>query len=339
MSLSEDMRLYAAKNMLRLHTPGHKGSENALDITELTDDSFPKSALDNAQKNIAKAYGTRHSFLLSCGSSQGVKASIYYAACDGIADINSHRSVFDGFEFSGKKCVTAGKHGVMPLTVADLKKSLTSSVKAVIVTSPTYYGFCADLPSIAEFCRQKGLLFIVDGAHGAHFGFSPRLPSSPTKIADICNLSAHKTLSALTQSAMLFDNLSDADSQKLSECVALMGTTSPSYLLYSSVERAVEKAQMPQTAAAYEALYNPISELKKSYPFLANDDFTRLVLDCGALNLDAKKLNAELVKNGVMSELVTDRYIVFIFTAADVPDSVEMLDRALHSAKSRNKII
>lgn len=332
MSINGDMRRYADSGMLRLHTPGHKGEVDKLDITELTDGSFPRGQLEQAQKNIAEAYGAKHAYLLSCGSSQGVKASVYYAAGDGIVDVNSHRSVFDGFKLSGKKCVTVGERGMRPITVDDIKKAVTANIKTVVVTTPTYYGFCADLPSIADFCRKNGLLLIVDGAHGAHFGFSPRLPESPVKLADICNLSAHKTLSALTQSAMLFDNLKDGDGDRLKCCVELMGTTSPSYLLYSSIERAVLAAQLPQTAAAYEALYAPIEEIKARYPFIKNDDFTRLVLDCGALNIDAEKLNLSLVKHGVMSELVSKNSIVFLFTAADSPKNVDRLDKALHCA-------
>ncbi len=332
MDLHDFMRRYAESGILRLHTPGHKGGADALDITELSDGSFPSSQLYAAQKFIAETYGAKHAYMLAGGSSQGVKASIYYAASDGIVDINSHRSVFDGFKLSGKRCVTVGSKGIRPITLENIKNALDPSIKTVVVTSPTYYGICADLPSIADFCRRNGLLLIVDGAHGAHFGFSPRLPESPIVYADICNLSAHKTLSALTQSAMLFDSLSDGESAKLYESVELMGTTSPSYLLYASIERAVRDAAGKKTERSYDALYAPICELKKQYPFIDNDDFTRLVLDCKAVDVQAEKLNGALVRRGVMSELVKDGYIVFIFTAADSPDSVLRLDRALHDA-------
>lgn len=332
MSLFDYMQKYGESGALRLHTPGHKGRLTPLDITELTDGSFPAPQIIDAEENIAKAYGTRHAHLLCCGSSQGVKSAIYFAHGSGIIDIHSHRSVFDGFELSDKKPIAVKTDGVHPVTVDGIKKALDGDVKAVVVTSPTYYGFAADLSSISELCRCSGLLFIVDGAHGAHFGFSKRLPESPAKYADICNLSVHKTLSALTQSAILLDNLNDADSARLKNVTALMGSTSPSYLLYASAESAVEKAKEKDTAAAYEKLYDAIAELKRSYPFLDNDDFTRLVLDCAALGISGNRLNRSLAAQGVMSELVTERYIVFIFTAENTPGDVERLGKALCAA-------
>lgn len=332
MSLFDYMQKYGGSGALRLHTPGHKGKLTPLDITELTDGSFPEPQLLSAENNIARAYGARHAHLLCCGSSQGVKSAIYFADGRGIIDINSHRSVFDGFELSGNNAVAVKTDGVRPVTVSDVKKALDRDVKAVVVTSPTYYGYVADLAAIGELCRRSGLLFIVDGAHGAHFGFSARLPESPAKYADICNLSVHKTLSALTQSAVLLDNLDDEQSSRLKSVVAVMGSTSPSYLLYASAENAVEKAKSDRTAAAYETLYKALCELKSSYPFLRNDDFTRLVLDCGALGVDGNKLNRLLAESGVMSELKNERYIVFIFTAENTEDDVIRLDKALGAA-------
>lgn len=301
-----------------------------IDVTELSDGSFPAAAIDAVQKKTAEYYGAKNCVLLCCGSSQGVKSAVYYAATNGIADVNSHRSVFDGFKLSGKNCITVGSRGVRPITVKDIESALTPDVGAVFVTSPTYYGYCADIDGIAQFCRNNGLLFTVDGAHGAHFGANGHLPKSFAGCCDICNLSAHKTLDALTQSALLFSNLSDSEHKKLAEATELMGTTSPSYLLYASLEHAV--MSLERADGAYEALFEPICELKRRYGFEENDDFTRLVLDCGKLGASSAELNAALMRNGVASELDDGRRLVFIFTAADTPKSVEIFDGALGRA-------
>lgn len=330
MSLYRKMKGYASSEPLRLHTPGHKGALSEVDITELTDDSFPSVELARAEARAAQVFGAKHARYLCGGSSQGVKSAVFYAGANAVVDINSHRSVFDGFKLSGKRCVTAGERGdVRPLTVAQIDKKLTGDTGAVLVTTPTYYGFCADVDGIAEYCKRKGLLFIIDGAHGAHFGFSERLPKSFAGACDICNLSAHKTLFALTQSALLFDNLSDEQSARLGEAVDVMGSTSPSYLLYASIEHAVEKAAESETRAAYDALFAPIESVRREFAFLKNDDFTRLVLDCEAEGVDAVALNAELAAGGVYSEMVDGRRIVFLFTAADNENGVERLAAAL----------
>ena len=328
--LYDALKAAAARDRLRLHTPGHKGKLCGLDITELTDDRFPANSVREAEKFAAEIFGARHARFLCGGSSQGVKASMFFADCVAIVDVNSHRSVFDGSKLSGKPCVTAGeKESIYPLTVKQIADAITPQTKAVAVTSPTYYGYRADVDGIADYCKKRGLLFIVDSAHGAHFGFSDKLPPSAAPHCDICNVSTHKTLSALTQSALLFDNLNDADGARLSDVVDVMGTTSPSYPLYASIDCAVRKASMRETRAAYDALYAPTEQLKREFPFLKNDDFTRLVLDCEKLGVPADKLNAALVRRGVYSEKVDCKRIVFILTAENTPDDIDELRIAL----------
>lgn len=333
MSFADELKKAAAKDVLRLHTPGHKGKLDSLDLTELTDSSFPDDALAAAQQKAAEVFGAKHARYLCGGSSQGVKAAVFFGGANGIVDVNSHRSVFDGFLLSGKRCIAAGERGdVRPLSLEQIKAKLTPEAKAVVVTSPTYYGYCADVEGIADYCKKRGLLFICDSAHGAHFGFSNLLPKSAVPFCDICNVSTHKTLSALTQSALLFDNLSDGDSKELGSAADVMGSTSPSYLLYASIDYAVRKAAKEQTAEAYAALYGRIEAIKREYPFLQNDDFTRLVLDCGALGKDPQRLNARLCELGVYSERVDERYIIFLFTAENVPSDVEDLGVAIGRA-------
>ena len=324
----EALKSASERDRLRLHTPGHKGSLCALDLTELVDDSFPTAALKKAQAYAASAYGAKHARYLCGGSSQGVKASVYFANANGVVDTNSHRSVFDGFALSGKACITAGERGsVYPITVKQIERAIKPNVGAVVVTTPTYYGFCADIDGIREFCTRRGLLFIADAAHGAHFGFSERLPKSVAPVCDICNLSTHKTLCSLTQSALLLDNLDDGNSARLNECADIMGSTSPSYLLYASIDHAVHK--VTESAAAYEALFEPIQELKAELPFLNNDDFTRPVLDCKALGLSPEALNGELVRRGIYAEKIDGERIVFIFTAENTESDVAKLKTAI----------
>lgn len=336
MKFADHLKNAADRDTLRLHTPGHKGGLCALDLTELSDGSFPDVAIAEAEARIAAHYKARHARMLCGGSSQGVKSAIYATGASGVADVNSHRSVSDGFLLSGKPATYVGRRGdVTPVTLDEIKRGLKPSDGAVVVTSPTYYGYCADVDGISAFCKSRGLTFIIDGAHGAHFGASDLLPQGFADRCDICNVSAHKTLSALTQSAILLDNLDDARHAALDSAVEIMGTTSPSYLLYSSIDGAVDR--LGRAADRYAALYAPIESLKREFPFLKNDDFTRLVLDCAALGADAGRLNAALCRRGVFSEMTDGRRIVFIVTADDEPQNIEILRGALTAAIAEQK--
>ena len=46
-----------------------------------------------------------------------------------------------------------------------------------LIVSPTPYGTCADISSIASLCHRRGKPLIVDEAWGAHLPFHPDLPA------------------------------------------------------------------------------------------------------------------------------------------------------------------
>jgi lysine decarboxylase len=62
-----------------------------------------------------------------------------------------------------------------------------------LIVSPTPYGTCADLESIADICHGRGKPLIVDEARGAHLPFHPDLPTWAMDAgADVCVVSVHK---------------------------------------------------------------------------------------------------------------------------------------------------
>ena len=78
---------------------------------------------------------------------------------------------------------------------------------AIVVTSPTYEGMIEPLDEIVALAHARGIPVIVDAAHGAHLGFDPYFPKSPLESgADLVIMSLHKTLPALTQTAVLHVN-------------------------------------------------------------------------------------------------------------------------------------
>lgn len=334
---------YVARADARFHTPGHKGKYNARDITEVGvgGDIFPADAVERAERSSARLYGVAHMRYLTHGSSQGIKAAllafkgkkILYApgvhrafteGCE-LADI---RAVPIGHDACGKGMVYTCGCGDLPtpLTVADAAAALDlhKDAAALFLTSPDYLGRVADL-RIAALCKQRGVCCIVDAAHGAHFAFAPDLQACRFEtVADICNMSAHKTLGAYTQTALLA--VSDAAPlAAIENALLLLGTTSPNYALLERLEKSVtEASEQSERYAALKAFYN---RLAQKADLLPNTDYTRLCVR--PKKGTAKDLFAAAVERGVMPEAVIGDYAVFILTPYDTEETKEKLFNVL----------
>eukprot|EP00271_Cylindrocystis_brebissonii_P001032 TRINITY_DN11285_c0_g1_i2.p1 TRINITY_DN11285_c0_g1~~TRINITY_DN11285_c0_g1_i2.p1 ORF type:complete len:764 (-),score=69.38 TRINITY_DN11285_c0_g1_i2:638-2929(-) len=121
------------------------------------------------------------------------------------------------------------------------------SIGAVLVISPTYHGACSDIQSIADICHAYNVPLIVDEAHGGHFGFHSELPLTALQQgADVAVQSTHKVLGSLTQSAMLHISKSGrVDQSRVAKCLQALQSSSPSYLLLSSLDAATAQVMSP----------------------------------------------------------------------------------------------
>ena len=73
---------------------------------------------------------------------------------------------------------------------------------AVVAVSPTYFGAIQDIQQLSAVCHKHGVPLLVDEAHGSHLSFLG-LDSALQSGADVVVQSTHKTLTALSQAAML----------------------------------------------------------------------------------------------------------------------------------------
>ncbi len=131
-------------------------------------------------------------------------------------------------------------------TLDEIERRGEALPKAVFAINPTYSGFARDMSRIAEEVHARGMILIVDEAHGPHFAVGKGLPRPALRSgADLVIHGLHKTTVAYTQTAMLhmgtgaesrFPGLSDA----VEEALRAVQTTSPSYILMSSIEQAIE---------------------------------------------------------------------------------------------------
>lgn len=325
---------------ISFHTPGHKGELNALDGTEL-DGAFPLDCIDAAQKKAAEHYGAKQVRFLVNGSSIGVKSMIMAVGGNIIAPENRHPAVDEGAALAGVRVYyvrTEQKNGLqMPITAEEIESQYRrhGDVKAALVVSPDYYGFTADLAKIRETCDRLGIYMLVDSAHGAHFASldrfksdKPLFPDSATHIADACNLSAHKTMRAYTQSAFLAVN-DERLTEKADYALKLLGTTSPSYILMGQLEKAVEYER--ENAEKYRLLASAIDKcvVGENFERVVNDDPMRIVVGFEKIGLSGAAVYEALAKRGVYAEKYDAKYVVFIVTLSDAPEKIELLGEEL----------
>lgn len=317
MTITEYIQTYAPR--FRGHTPGHKGSLDSRDITEIAGE-FPEAQLAESQRMAAAIYGAKSLRFLTNGSSIGIKAAVLTLGEDFVTDGYCHRAVTEAAALAGVECYK------LPLRV-DPETSLPElptaesvanemrgrGVRNAVIQYPDYYGRTPDLARIYAAVRAEGGKLICDSAHGAHFVFRPDLfPTSAVKLSDVCNLSAHKTLCAMTQTAYLAVG-GNFDAEGLDFNLKLLGTTSPNYLLLSSLETAIAKGL--ETAGEYDNIKAYSEAFAAEFPCLKNDDFTRLVIDFEGIG--GERAAQALKKCGVFAEKYDDRYVIIILTPFD----------------------
>lgn len=114
----------------------------------------------------------------------------------------------------------------------------------MVITSPTYDGVVSDIRRIAAEVHRAGAVLIVDEAHGAHFPMHEYFPETSLACgADLVINSLHKTMPALTQSALLHVQGSRIDRERLRQYLGIYQTSSPSYVLMAAMDRCVRLMQ------------------------------------------------------------------------------------------------
>jgi arginine decarboxylase len=113
---------------------------------------------------------------------------------------------------------------------------------AVVYTSPTYEGLCANTHAIAAAVHDVSdhAMLFVDEAWGGHLHFHPELPPSAMDAgADIAVQSTHKLAGGLQQTGLIHWREGRVDSELMEEAFREYVTTSPSYHLLASADAAV----------------------------------------------------------------------------------------------------
>jgi len=324
----------------------------AYDVTEtpLTDDLHsPEGAIGEAQRLLSALYGADRSFFLVNGSTCGNEAMILSAAFEGekiMIARNVHKSAMMGLILSGAEPVY-----VMPEVIGDwaiqgrimpesVRKAFEANpdCKAFFLVSPSYYGICSDLETIAKICHAHGALLLVDEAHGGHVYFHDRLPVGALEAgADACVQSMHKVTGALTQSSVLhikYHGVGEAALDRIAQNLQLVQSTSPSYLLMTSLDCARYELARNGTKMMEKALYlaeYAREKIQKIAGFRCMEreqtDRTRLVISARDLGLTGYVLEKMFFENyAVNMELSDYENVLAVVTYAN---EIEDMDRLI----------
>lgn len=339
------LKEYAQKNRISFAMPGHKNGRGLAedyekcDVTELdaTLDLQEESAeVRSANALLGKLYGSKASFILTCGSTAGVQVMLSSVLMPGdllLAAADCHLSVINTCAVCGFKIKLLPvrynlEYGV-PEGLDDFE--IPPQAKAVLVTSPNYYGVVKDIDKISKKCRMAGVPLLVDEAHGAHF-IKQGFPKTAVGLADIVCHSAHKTLNALTGAAYLHISGDTVNIDRVRKAIRVFETSSPSYPIAASADAA--------RAALAAADYTCIMERCRDFLNFAgrelrikvfkNDDITRMVLNFSPYEISGFDVCDILSERyGIDIEMADLKNIVLIATPYNSGEDFRQLMRAL----------
>jgi arginine decarboxylase len=256
---------------------------------------------------------------------------------------NVHHSVLNTlklnhveFDFLPVPAFAANFEAVMPPSIDDVRQGLQQhpEATAVIYTSPTYEGCCADTKKIAALLRARAphVLLIVDEAWGAHLAFSRLLPRPAIQSgADIVVQSTHKLGGALQPGALLLWNEQRVDSDLIMDAYRTVVSTSQSHAILGSVDAAT-RVLSSRGEELLDGVIGRASRLRvalASIPHLrllgraeidvlghadAKLDPCRVVLDVGAFATTGYALARHLEHAGIVVERAGLRSVVLLST-------------------------
>ena len=237
--------------MRALEVLGEKAFMSDLTEAEGLDDLHqPTGPIREAQEMAAELWGSDYCWFLVNGTTCGNEAMILASVQPGekiLVPRNAHKSVLMGLILSGAIPVWVNTETVPGWNISgavkpeEIERALDRdhAIRAVFVVNPTYYGICSDLRRIADICHRRGIPLLVDEAHGSHLYFSDQMPEGAIRAgADVVSQSIHKTAGSMTQSSMLQWKSRFISRQRLDECLKLVMSTSPNYLLMGSLDGA-----------------------------------------------------------------------------------------------------
>lgn len=353
---------YSKSEAYPFHMPGHKrqilsmADPYGFDLTEI--DGFDnlhdaENILLQEQKRAARLYGAEESHFMVNGSTGGLLSAISGVCHRGdrvLVARNCHTSVYHALELNGLRPVyiwpeldeTLGIYKGLRCNQVEALLETYPDIRAVIFTSPTYEGLFSDVRGICKAAHAKGIPCIVDEAHGSHLrwlGFDDAMDCG----ADVVIQSLHKTMPALTQTALLHIQGNLVPKERIRKMLATYQTSSPSYVLMASMSLCMSwlENEGPATFEIYKKqtlqLRERLSGLKHIFLYSPEEDFDfgKLVIGTTHASLNGRQLYDRLRDEfKLQMEMVCAEHVLAMTTAGDSKEGLERLARALEQMDS-----
>lgn len=377
MNLYQYLKEYS-KEIYPMHMPGHKRNFSIvgetplkeIDVTEVegTDDLHdPEGIILKSMEKTAELYGSYFCRYVVNGSTCGILSAIYAFTERGdrvLVARNCHKSVYNAINICGLLPVYVTPEYDDEFSIngsispALVEKALNEypDIKLCVLTSPTYEGVVSNISAISKILHEKNIPLAVDEAHGANLGFSEYFPKGAIKSGADCVIhSTHKTLPCLTQTAAVHickslwegEELQEA-CRKLTEALGIFETSSPSYVLMSSIDQCMNYLSENSEKAfeSYKNMLEDFSEKAKALKHIkilckGNDrkenhksfydfDSGKLVISLKNTNLNGAEFEKILrEKYKIQTEMTSLNYCVAMTSFCDSEKGFEMLFNAL----------
>lgn len=336
------------KNTIRCHMPGHKGSANKSDITEiygagsLYDEC---GGIISESEDIASGlFGSKATFYSAGGNTLAIQSMLSLLKKTGvknkvIAGRYSHKSLISAAILLGLEVeyVYPDEYlsaEISPRALEEAVKANGNEVNAtgIFLTSVDYYGGMCDVRKAADIAEKYRLPLLVDNAHGAYLAFGDNHPlkQGACMSAD----SAHKTLPALTGAAYLHigkSGYADIFKENAKREMALFGSSSPSYLILESLDlcnrHLAERKDQAESAFFY------VDELKRKLRehgyILRESDCLRIVINAKSRGYSGFELANKLRGSFVECEMSDENHVVLLFSTITVKQDTDGVLKAL----------
>lgn len=366
------------------HVPGHKQGNGLKELRnffgenlfkadlnameDIDDYCNPVSSIKESEELLADAFGAEHAFMLLNGTTSGIQAMMLATLKPGdkiILPRNSHKSTISGLILTGAIPVylQSDIHPKFEIPIAvstdALKKAFANEPQAVasMALNPSYYGFATDLKSFVDITHQHESISLVDEAHGCHFTFNSKFPSSAIAAgADLVAASTHKSSGSLTQSSILLLQNNRVKKETVNQSLNILRSTSGSYPLMLSIEAARKQLALSGEDLLNEtlklAMYarNKINELKhiilieeENKAYFDPTKISIYVRDLGLTGFEAEYLLRSKYK--IQIELAEMNTLMALITIGDTKESVDKLIFGIqqleshYSSKKKNTVI